>query len=104
MAFRFLSRTFGCLSVLPPLRPSITPSVRQLPFRALEADLVSHGALTTHPALASMQLRFSRRNTMNGATRLLQKRRSGFLARKRSKTGQNILKRRLKKGRKTLAW
>ncbi|PHH74296.1 hypothetical protein CDD82_5009 [Ophiocordyceps australis] len=100
MAFRLLARTFGRLSLHSPLRPCVTPSMRQ----PLETDIIPHGALTTHPALASMQLRFGPRNTMNGATRLIQKRRSGFLARKRSKTGQQILKRRLKKGRKKLAW
>jgi large subunit ribosomal protein L34 len=37
------------------------------------------------------------------ATKLKQKRRSGFLARKRSKTGRKILKRRRNKGRKKLS-
>jgi large subunit ribosomal protein L34 len=41
---------------------------------------------------------------MNGHTRLVQKRRLGFLARMRSKTGRKILTRRRVKGRKRMAW
>jgi large subunit ribosomal protein L34 len=40
---------------------------------------------------------------MNGATRLVQKRRSGFLVRKRSRTGRKILLRRRMKGRREIA-
>jgi large subunit ribosomal protein L34 len=41
---------------------------------------------------------------MNGHTRLVQKRRSGFLVRQRSRTGRKILQRRRIKGRRNLAW
>ncbi|KAL2151867.1 hypothetical protein VTH82DRAFT_5051 [Thermothelomyces myriococcoides] len=68
-------------------------------------DVVAKSSVTSHPALAGCgsQIRCGPRPTMSGASRLLQKRRHGFLARKRSRTGRNILKRRMAKGRKKLS-
>ncbi|KAG5983249.1 hypothetical protein E4U55_000473 [Claviceps digitariae] len=67
------------------------------------ADLLPRSAVSSHPALQALQLRFGPRNTMNGHTRLVQKRRHGFLFRMRSRTGRKILLRRRMKGRKQLA-
>jgi large subunit ribosomal protein L34 len=104
------SRTFTTLS---PLRPSLTPlrrpaltSFAPSPTTSVTggaADLVSQSAVSTHPALSGLQLRFGPRNTMNGHTRLVQKRRHGFLYRMRSRTGRKIILRRRLKGRKQLA-
>ncbi|KAJ4141930.1 hypothetical protein NW754_014719 [Fusarium falciforme] len=101
-------RTF---TTLVPLRPSLTPStVRRTvlpssftPSTAASADLVPSSAISAHPAMGDMQIRCGPRNTMNGATRLVQKRRHGFLYRTRSRTGRKILWRRKLKGRKHIA-
>ncbi|RDA93027.1 hypothetical protein CP533_0737 [Ophiocordyceps camponoti-saundersi (nom. inval.)] len=66
------------------------------------ADVVPRSAVSSHPALASLQLRFGPRNTMVRATRLVQKRRHGFLSRIRTKEGRKILARRRAKGRREL--
>ncbi|RSL92747.1 hypothetical protein CEP52_013653 [Fusarium oligoseptatum] len=101
-------RTF---TTFVPLRPSLTPSTirRTLlpssftPSTATSADLVPSTAISAHPAMGDMQIRCGPRNTMNGATRLVQKRRHGFLYRTRSRTGRKILWRRKLKGRKNIA-
>ncbi|UZP41859.1 hypothetical protein NXS19_009675 [Fusarium pseudograminearum] len=103
-------RTF---TTLVPLRPSLTPmngAIRRsvlpssfTPSVAASADIVPSSAITEHPALGGMQIRCGPRNTMNGHTRLVQKRRHGFLVRKRSKTGRRILLRRKIKGRRNIA-
>ncbi|KAL7922476.1 hypothetical protein ACQKWADRAFT_313052 [Trichoderma austrokoningii] len=103
-------RTFSCLS---PLRPTLTSTFRpnNTSFTptpttsATTADVVPQTALSMHPSLqGAMQLRFGPRNTMNGHTRLVQKRRHGWLKRTRSKTGRRILQRRKLKGRRHVAW
>lgn len=72
-------------------------------------DLVPATAISTHPAFAGLgglggqQVRFGPRNTMQRNSRLLQKRRHGFLARLRSKSGRKILQRRRAKGRKRMS-
>jgi large subunit ribosomal protein L34 len=58
--------------------------------------------ITAHPALSSIQVRCGPRDTYN-MTHLVRKRRFGFLARKRSRTGRKILKRRMAKGRYNLS-
>ncbi|KAJ3528359.1 hypothetical protein NM208_g10233 [Fusarium decemcellulare] len=103
-------RTF---TTLVPLRPSLTPSTGAIrrtvlpssftPSTAASADLVPASAISAHPALGDMQIRCGPRNTMNGHTRLIQKRRHGFLYRTRSRTGRKILWRRKVKGRKNIA-
>ncbi|KAL6902467.1 hypothetical protein GGI43DRAFT_402029 [Trichoderma evansii] len=108
-------RTFSCLS---PLRPTLTSTFRPnnsftpsptaaaaSPADTTTADVVPKTALSLHPSLqGAMQLRFGPRNTMNGHTRLVQKRRHGWLKRTRSKTGRRILQRRKLKGRRHVAW
>ncbi|KAK8146042.1 hypothetical protein G3M48_003670 [Beauveria asiatica] len=75
-----------------------------LPSTATAVDVVAPSAISAHPALAggASQIRCGPRNTMNGATRLVQKRRHGYLSRKRTRTGRAILKRRRQKGRAKL--
>ncbi|PNY29553.1 50S ribosomal protein L34 [Tolypocladium capitatum] len=104
-------RSFTTLS---PLRPSLTPTRRPgcmagftptpTTTTTAAADVVPTGAVSSHPALSGLQLRFGPRNTMNGHTRLVQKRRHGFLYRMRSKTGRRIILRRKMKGRRHVAW
>ncbi|KAL2179108.1 mitochondrial 54S ribosomal protein bL34m [Thermothelomyces heterothallicus CBS 202.75] len=117
------SRTF---SHLPSLRPTLAtpspifraPNISSTPSTTAAAatmlastptgevlDVVAKSSVTSHPALAGCgsQIRCGPRPTMSGASRLIQKRRHGFLARKRSRTGRNILKRRMAKGRKKLS-
>ncbi|PTB69472.1 hypothetical protein BBK36DRAFT_150161 [Trichoderma citrinoviride] len=112
-------RTYTCLSPLrptlsPTFRPSTTASTSFTPASSSPSSEVSAAAaadvvpvataVSAHPALLGMQLRFGPRNTMNGHTRLVQKRRHGWLKRTRSKTGRRILQRRKLKGRRHVAW
>lgn len=106
------NRTF---TTLVPLRPSLTPLTVAIRRTALPttftpstttgvaADVVPTSAISAHPALGASQIRCGPRNTMNGHTRLVQKRRHGFLFRMRSRTGRKILQRRRIKGRKNIA-
>ncbi|KAK3350826.1 hypothetical protein B0H65DRAFT_586179 [Neurospora tetraspora] len=69
-------------------------------------DLLSASSLvSSHPALSGLgsQIRCGPRPTMSGATRLVQKRRHGFLSRVKTKNGQKTLKRRQAKGRLRLS-
>ncbi|KAK3299321.1 uncharacterized protein B0H64DRAFT_388093 [Chaetomium fimeti] len=68
------------------------------------ADVLGKAAVTAHPALAgcASQMRCGPRANMSGASRLIQKRRHGFLSRLRSKAGQKMITRRRTKGRKKL--
>lgn len=75
------------------------PAQTQL-AEGIAADLVPKSAITSHPALA--QIRCGPRNTMNRNTRLIQKRRLGFISRMRTKDGRKIVRRRMAKGRKKL--
>ncbi|EON65038.1 hypothetical protein W97_04273 [Coniosporium apollinis CBS 100218] len=94
------------LSNQPALAPSPSPSPAT---SALQPSPVSSSSglldilprISTHPALASQQVRCGPRDTYN-PSHLVRKRRHGFLARVRTRTGRNILKRRRAKGRKSL--
>ncbi|CAK7242976.1 MAG: hypothetical protein STHCBS139747_004482 [Sporothrix thermara] len=111
-------------SVLPRLRPTIGPSLAVFrpaaapstiipttttttttSVEAATADIVALSSISRHPALSGFasQIRCGPRPTMAGATRLVQKRRHGFLSRVRTKSGRKLLARRRLKGRKRLS-
>ncbi|KAI1284428.1 hypothetical protein F5Y07DRAFT_346496 [Xylaria sp. FL0933] len=119
-------RTF---SSLPHLRPSILvsngtvfrpcnssnallsrlPSTTALPAGVTNAsegvvDIVPKSAITAHPALAGpQQIRCGPRPTMARTSRLVRKRRHGFLSRIRTRNGQKTLQRRREKKRSVLS-
>ncbi|KAI0015324.1 hypothetical protein F4780DRAFT_764343 [Xylariomycetidae sp. FL0641] len=112
------ARTF---SSLPSLRPTL-PAPRSSAFRPatlplspytptgittsseVVADIVPRGAVSTHPALAgAQQVRCGPRPTMERSSRLIRKRRHGFLARLRTRNGRKTLQRRKDKGRHRLS-
>ena len=94
-----------------PIRPS-TQSLLPSSSLALSPPAPSIGSvlstldilpkISTHPALQTLQVRNGPRNTYDPSHRV-RKRRAGFLARKRSRTGRNILVRRRQKRRSTLS-
>ncbi|KAL1838607.1 hypothetical protein VTJ49DRAFT_2475 [Mycothermus thermophilus] len=81
-----------------------TPSTTSSEAATSIADVVPKSAITAHPALSGIasQIRCGPRPTMSRASRLIQKRRHGFLSRLRTAKGRKILKRRRQKGRKRL--
>ncbi|KAK4219221.1 hypothetical protein QBC37DRAFT_382844 [Rhypophila decipiens] len=118
------SRSF---SILTPLRPSLQSgtTTRQSVFRTntptsmtgqtttttqtaeggVVLDLVPKTFITSNPALAGLgnQIRCGPRPTMSNASRLIQKRRHGFLSRIRTNKGRKILAARKAKGRRRLS-
>ncbi|KAK3325534.1 hypothetical protein B0H66DRAFT_127782 [Apodospora peruviana] len=108
-------------SYLPSLRPTIfgtslrsnTPSSspsQLLPTTTIDGpsvllDLVPKSAISAHPAFAGVgtQIRCGPRPTMSNASRLIQKRRHGFLSRIRTNKGRKMLAARRAKGRRRLA-
>ncbi|KAL2198264.1 hypothetical protein P885DRAFT_59894 [Corynascus similis CBS 632.67] len=68
-------------------------------------DVLAKSSVTLHPVLAgcASQIRCGPRPTMSGASRLIQKHWHGFLARKRTRGGCNMLKRRQVKGHERLS-
>ncbi|KAM7204378.1 hypothetical protein V8F33_001680 [Rhypophila sp. PSN 637] len=117
------SRSF---SILTPLRPTLLQSgTRQSVFRTNTPttsmmgqttttqtaegwgvlDLVPKTSITSNPALAGLgsQIRCGPRPTMSNASRLIQKRRHGFLSRIRTNKGRKILAARKAKGRRRLS-
>ncbi|KAH8663954.1 hypothetical protein BX600DRAFT_287510 [Xylariales sp. PMI_506] len=113
-------RTF---TSLPTLRPTILPKYSSSVFRsstpttslapttstAIETssgevlDIVSKSAITTHPSFGGLQVRCGPRPTMARSSRLIRKRRHGFLSRVQSRTGRRTLQRRRTKGRHSLS-
>ncbi|ROT43220.1 hypothetical protein SODALDRAFT_336659 [Sodiomyces alkalinus F11] len=82
-----------------PFAPAFpTPTITDT-TSSITADLVPKTSITAHPALALSQIRCGPRNTMNRNTRLIQKRRHGFVSRMKTKSGRKIIKRRKAKGR-----
>ncbi|KAI1169072.1 hypothetical protein F5B18DRAFT_645937 [Nemania serpens] len=116
-------------SSLPRLRPSILasastvfrpcnsgntllsrlPTTTALPSGIASApegplDIVPRSAITTHPALAGpQQIRCGPRPTMARTSRLVRKRRHGFLSRLRTRNGRRTLQRRKDKKRSVLS-
>ncbi|KAK3378428.1 hypothetical protein B0H63DRAFT_525661 [Podospora didyma] len=68
-------------------------------------DLVPKSSISAHPAFGGIasQIRCGPRPTMSGHSRLVQKRRHGFLSRIKTKNGRKTLQRRKEKGRKRLS-
>ncbi|KAK4043479.1 ribosomal protein L34-like protein [Parachaetomium inaequale] len=114
------ARTF---SHLPTLRPTLASTTASTIFRPPNPQatattamlartptgevldvLATSAAVTAHPALAgcASQIRCGPRPTMSGATRLIQKRRHGFVSRMKSAAGRKLIMRRRVKGRKKL--
>ena len=91
---------------LPPsfaVSPSASPSTASstLPTAADGTLLDLVPKISLHPAVLGMQVRNGPRNTFDPSHRV-RKRRHGFLARLRSRTGRKVLKRRTLKGRQSL--
>ncbi|KAM0328517.1 hypothetical protein ACHAQA_004924 [Verticillium albo-atrum] len=80
-----------------PFAPSASPAAATQTIDGMAADLVSRTSITAHPALS--QIRCGPRNTMNGNTRLVHKRRHGYVSRMKTKDGRKIVRRRRMKGR-----
>ncbi|KAI1108489.1 hypothetical protein F5Y14DRAFT_456962 [Nemania sp. NC0429] len=67
-------------------------------------DIVPRSAITAHPALAGpQQIRCGPRPTMARTSRLVRKRRHGFLSRLRTRNGRKTLQRRKDKKRSVLS-
>ncbi|KAI4864661.1 hypothetical protein F4820DRAFT_423025 [Hypoxylon rubiginosum] len=112
------TRTF---SSLPSLRPTILASTSTITtaFRSrnlLSAytpapsstgavlDLVPKSSVTAHPSTwGPAQVRFGPRPTMARTSRLVRKRRHGFLSRLRARNGRRTLQRRREKKRSVLS-
>ncbi|KAK7966601.1 uncharacterized protein PG986_000878 [Apiospora aurea] len=112
-------RTF---TSLPSLRPSL-PSARQTVFRASHPtcapvptaaapwpstgesvlDIVPKTAISSSPIFGGVQIRCGPRPTMATSSRLVRKRRHGFLSRIRSRNGRRTLQRRKSKSRHVLS-
>ncbi|KAI8959104.1 hypothetical protein F5Y11DRAFT_16393 [Daldinia sp. FL1419] len=99
------------LSANPVFRPSTCPSNNLLqsltpqPSAAgVTSDLVPKTSLTAHPWLAgAAQVRFGPRPNLARSSRLVRKRRHGFLSRVRSHNGRKTLQRRKEKKRSVLS-
>ncbi|KAI3322990.1 hypothetical protein HD806DRAFT_95120 [Xylariaceae sp. AK1471] len=67
-------------------------------------DIVPKSTITSHPALAGpQQIRCGPRPTMARTSRLVRKRRHGFLSRIRTRNGQRTLQRRREKKRSVMS-
>ncbi|KAK7935642.1 hypothetical protein PG985_001137 [Apiospora marii] len=112
-------RTF---TSLPTLRPSL-PAARQTIFRASQPtcapvpsataaapasgdavlDIVPKTVISSSPIFGGVQIRCGPRPTMATTSRLVRKRRHGFLSRIRSRNGRRTLQRRKTKSRHVLS-
>ena len=101
------SRAFSLLAPRRPIIPT-TPNTF-LPSSALPTTSILSAEtldllpkISSHPGLLATQIRCGPRNTFN-PSHFVRKRRHGFLARLRSRTGRKVLMRRKLKGRKQLS-
>ncbi|KAF6227234.1 hypothetical protein HO133_008676 [Letharia lupina] len=99
-------RAFSILSSIRPCmlrRDASAPSPSSLPqSEPTQPALDLLPRISTHPSLASVQVRNGPRDTYNPSHRV-RKRRAGFLARLKTRKGRMVLKRRQLKGRCTLS-
>lgn len=86
-------------AVSPSASPSTASSTLPTAVDGTLLDLVPK--ISSHPAALGMQVRNGPRNTFDPSHRV-RKRRHGFLARLKSRTGRKVLKRRTLKGRQSL--
>ncbi|KAI5867290.1 hypothetical protein GGS23DRAFT_169235 [Durotheca rogersii] len=90
----------------PVFRSSTTSRVALVPGGGGAApDVVPKTAITAHPALAgaASQVRCGPRATLERSSRLVRKRRHGFLSRLRTRNGRKMLQRRKDKKRTMLS-
>ncbi|KAF2141695.1 uncharacterized protein K452DRAFT_271362 [Aplosporella prunicola CBS 121167] len=97
------------ISILSAKRPQLLPAHASVPqplsIAPATADAETADILpkvSSHPALAGIQVRNGPRDTYDPSN-LVRKRRHGFLSRIRTKKGKKLLKRRKAKGRTTLS-
>ncbi|KAL3468357.1 ribosomal protein L34-domain-containing protein [Aspergillus heterothallicus] len=83
-------------------RPTLTLPTTPTTFLSINSQLTNTGVQQFRPFSASASLG-GKRDTYNPSRRV-QKRRHGFLARVRTRTGRAIIARRRAKGRKNLSW
>ncbi|KAI0457959.1 hypothetical protein F5B21DRAFT_500978 [Xylaria acuta] len=99
--FRPCNSGNALLSRLPPTTTSPT-GITNAPEGVL--DIVPKSAITAHPALAGpQQIRCGPRPTMARTSRLVRKRRHGFLSRIRTRNGRKTLQHRRDKKRSVLS-
>ncbi|KAL4921288.1 ribosomal protein L34-domain-containing protein [Aspergillus aurantiobrunneus] len=89
-------------TTISPTRPTLSAVPRQ--SQEPQSLLQITSAISQHSRSFSTTASLAgKRNTFNPSRRV-QKRRHGFLARLRTKSGRKIIARRRAKGRKTLSW
>ncbi|KAI0977505.1 hypothetical protein F4678DRAFT_455650 [Xylaria arbuscula] len=100
--FRPCNSGNALLSRLPTI--TISPAGATTAPEGVVLDIVPRSAITTHPALAGpQQIRCGPRPTMARTSRLVRKRRHGFLSRIRTRNGQRTLQRRREKKRSVMS-
>ncbi|KAI0438547.1 hypothetical protein F4803DRAFT_534664 [Xylaria telfairii] len=100
--FRSCNSGTTLLSRLPSTTTTSPAGVTNAPEGVL--DIVPKSAITAHPALAGpQQIRCGPRPTMARSSRLVRKRRHGFLSRLRTRNGRRTLQHRKDKKRHVLS-
>ncbi|KXJ93286.1 hypothetical protein Micbo1qcDRAFT_174366 [Microdochium bolleyi] len=99
--------TTNTLARLPGSTPEASAAATAAgePSGSVVADVVPRSSITSHPAFGlGFQIRCGPRPNLERSSRLVRKRRSGFLTRMRSQTGRKILQRRRTKKRSVLSY
>ncbi|KAL7270624.1 hypothetical protein RUND412_006667 [Rhizina undulata] len=102
--FPALTRSLGTFLHRPTIFPASPaglsiPTTTPTSMTGITATIAPR--ISDHPALRALQVRNGPRNTFDPSHRV-RKRRYGFLARRKTRTGRMILMRRREKGRKSL--
>jgi large subunit ribosomal protein L34 len=95
------SRPFSSLTYLAPRRPCLTAQIPKLETPSTSPQSIAPLAALS-PMCNAIQVRGGHRRATLDPSHRVRKRRHGFLARNRSKTGRRILMRRRLKHRKSL--